>query len=148
MKDPPPPQVLERGRNHLQMCKTEYLLLNFGILHFLDDIGGLSLTFLQMPWPYCVYPVYLSHLAARTGANHRQHYQKINQIHSNNMCQISTQSLLSILLKLTDFNQALFFFHCCKVNCKNFHKTICQSKAYNLKIEFFFSLRRLNLLQK
>lgn len=128
MKDPPPPPVLERGRNHLQMCKTEYLLLNFGILHFLDDIGGLSLTFLQMPWPYCVYPVYLSHLAARTGANHRQHYQKINQIHSNNMCQISTQSLLSILLKLTDFNQALFFFIVVKLIAKIFTNPSVRAK--------------------
>lgn len=127
MKDPPPP-VLERGRNHLQMCKTEYLLLNFGILHFLDDIGGLSLTFLQMPWPYCVYPVYLSHLAARTGANHRQHYQKIIQIHSNNMCQISTQSLLSILLKLTDFNQALFFFIVVKLIAKFFTNPSVRAK--------------------
>lgn len=127
MKDPPPP-VLERGRNHLQMCKTEYLLLNFGILHFLDDIGGLSLTFLQMPWPYCVYPVYLSHLAARTGANHRQHYQKIIQIHSNNMCQISTQSLLSILLKLTDFNQALYFFIVVKLIAKIFTNPSVRAK--------------------
>lgn len=127
MKDPPPP-VLERGRNHLQMCKTEYLLLNFGILHFLNDIGGLSLTFLQMPWPYCVYPVYLSHLAARTGANHRQQYQKIIQIHSNNMCQISTQSLLSILLKLTDFNQALFFFIVVKLIAKIFTKPSVRAK--------------------
>lgn len=124
----PPPPVLERGRNHLQMCKTEYLLLNFRILHFLDDIGGLSLTFLQMPWPYCVYPVYLSHLAARTGANHRQHYQKINQIHSNNMCQISTQSLLSILLKLTDFNQALFFFIVVKLIAKIFTNPSVRAK--------------------
>lgn len=129
------------------MCKTEYLLLNFGILHFLDDIGGLSLTFLQMPWPYCVYPVYLSHLAARTGANHRQHYQKIIQIHSNNMCQISTQVFYQFCWNWQTLIK-LCFFHCCKVNCKNFHKPICQSKAYNLKTEFFFSLRRLNLLQK
>lgn len=128
MKVPPPPPVLERGRNHLQMCKTEYLLLNFRILHFLDDIGGLSLTFLQMPWPYCVYPVYLSHLAARTGANHRQHYQKIIQIHSNNMCQISTQSLLSILLKLTDFNQALFFFIVVKLIAKIFTNPSVRAK--------------------
>lgn len=110
------------------MCKTEYLLLNFRILHFLDDIGGLSLTFLQMPWPYCVYPVYLSHLAARTGANHRQHYQKINKIHSNNMCQISTQSLLSILLKLTDFNQALFFFIVVKLIAKIFTNPSVRAK--------------------
>lgn len=128
MKDPPQPSFRERGRNHLQMCKTEYLLLNLGILHFLDDIGGLSLTFLQMPWPYCVYPVYLSHLAARTGANHRQHYQKINQIHSNNMCQISTQSLLSNLLKLTDFNQALFFFIVVKLIAKIFTNPSVRAK--------------------
>lgn len=127
MKVPPPP-VLERGRNHLQMCKTEYLLLNFRILHFLNDIGGLSLTFLQMPWPYCVYPVYLSHLAARTGANHRQHYQKIIQIHSNNMCQISTQSLLSNLLKLTDFNQALVFFIVVKLIAKIFTNPSVRAK--------------------
>lgn len=105
MKIPPSFIESEEPPTNVQNRKN-YLLLNLGILHFLDDIGGLCLTFLQMPWPYCVYPVYLSHLSARIGAKYIQHYKKIIQIHSNNTCQIY---FFSILLKLTDFNQVLFF---------------------------------------
>lgn len=70
MKDNPPPPKTQTGEEPPTNVhnRENYLLLNFGILHFFDDIGGLGLTFLQMPWPHCVYPVYLSHLATRIGA--------------------------------------------------------------------------------
>lgn len=70
MKDKPPLLHFRQGEEPPTNVhnRENYLLLNLGILHLFYDIGGLGLTFLQMPWPYCVYPVYLSHLAARTGA--------------------------------------------------------------------------------
>lgn len=39
-----------------------YSLLHFGIMHVYDGVGGVSLSFLEVPWPHVVNPVYEIHL--------------------------------------------------------------------------------------